>query len=127
MQLHLCGIEATATRRVVTGGGTAARARRPGPLLVTRHAGGRTFAALRAAGAAAGAAAAHPALAQQLVLLRLLGIEVGAAAGAEEAASGPRREAVQAAGPALSLPVGSKWEQFRENVMPFENFPTSRF
>jgi hypothetical protein len=103
VHLHLCRIKTPPAGRVGAGGGGTG-ARRPRSLLLTRHARTRALAALRAAGAGARAAACRPAGAQRLVLLALLGIEFGAAAGAQEVTARARREAVQATRTALTLP-----------------------
>ncbi len=103
VHLHLCRIKTPPAGRIGAGSGGAG-ARRPRSLLLTRHASRRALAALRAARAGARASACRPAGAQRLVLLALLGIELGAAAGAQEVTARAGREAVQAARPALTLP-----------------------
>ncbi len=103
MHLHLCGIKTPPAGRIGAGGGGAG-ARRPRSLLLTGHARRRALAALRAARAGTRASACRPAGAQRLVLLALLGIEFGAAAGAQQVPARAGREAVQAASAALTLP-----------------------
>jgi hypothetical protein len=103
----LGGIKTPPAGRIGAGGGGAG-ARRPRSLLLTGHARTRALAALRAARAGARAAACRPASAQRLVLLALLGIEFGAAAGAQQVPARAGREAVQAARAALTLPENQR-------------------
>ena len=86
VHLHRRRIKPSPARHIPTavGGAGAGRAR---PLFLTEHARGRALATLWAAGAGAAAAAELAALAQQLVGLRLLGIQVEAATAAEQAAT----------------------------------------